>query len=94
MQPTEDLESVIQKLSVFGPIQSITHHGRQTAIVVFENVVSACNAMNAFQSRVPGTMFHCSWQHRFMSKDVRFPITHSLCKLLELILYVCFYFFL
>ncbi|XP_011365379.1 uncharacterized protein C6orf201 homolog [Pteropus medius] len=71
MQPTEDLRSVIQKLSVFGPIRSVDLCGRQSAIVVFENMTSACNAVSAFQSRIPGTMFHCSWQQRFMSKDVR-----------------------
>lgn len=69
MQPTEDLQSVIQRLSVFGPIKSVTLCGRQSAIVVFEDMISACNAVNAFQSRAPGTMFQCSWQQRFMSKD-------------------------
>ncbi|VTJ89673.1 Hypothetical predicted protein, partial [Marmota monax] len=69
MQPTEDLKSVIQRMSMFGPIQSVTACGRQSAVVVFKNVTSACKAVNAFQSRIPGTMFHCSWQHRFMSKD-------------------------
>ncbi|KAM9665297.1 testis expressed protein 56-like [Trichechus inunguis] len=75
LQPTEDLQSVIQRLSVFGPIQSFTLCGRQSAIVVFKDMTSACNAVNAFQSRSPGTPFHCSWHQRFMSKDVRL-----LCK--------------
>nr|XP_019607912.1 PREDICTED: uncharacterized protein C6orf201 homolog [Rhinolophus sinicus] len=78
MQPTEDLRSVIQKLSVFGPIKSVNLCGRQSAIVEFESMTSACNAMNAFQSRAPGTMFQCSWQQRLMSKDVRLPITKNL----------------
>ncbi|EFB16290.1 hypothetical protein PANDA_013580, partial [Ailuropoda melanoleuca] len=69
MQLTEDLQSVIQRLSVFGPIKSVTLCGRQSAIVVFKDMTSACNAVNAFQSRTPGTMFQCSWQQRFMSKD-------------------------
>ncbi|KAK1339675.1 hypothetical protein QTO34_018229 [Cnephaeus nilssonii] len=71
MKPTEDLQSVIQKLSVFGPIKSVSLCGRQSAIVVFENMTSACHAVSAFKSRTPGTMVHCSWQHQFMSKDVR-----------------------
>nr|BAB63139.1 hypothetical protein [Macaca fascicularis] len=69
MQPTEDLKSVICRLSAFGPIQSVTVCGRQSAIVAFKDMTSACNAVNAFQSRTPGTMFQCSWQQRFMSKD-------------------------
>ncbi|XP_030784769.1 uncharacterized protein C6orf201 homolog [Rhinopithecus roxellana] len=69
MQPTEDLKSVICRLSAFGPIQSVTVCGRQSAIVAFKDMTSACNAVSAFQSRTPGTMFQCSWQQRFMSKD-------------------------
>ncbi|XP_007933577.1 uncharacterized protein C6orf201 homolog [Orycteropus afer afer] len=79
LQPTENLQSVIQKLSVFGPIQSFAHCGRQSATVVFKDTTSACNAVNAFQSRIPGTQFRCSWQQRFMSKDVR--ITYKFLKL-------------
>lgn len=73
-QPAEDLHSVIQKLSVFGPIRSVSLCGRQSAIVVFENMTSACNAVSAFQSRTPDTTVHCSWQHQFMSKDVKVPL--------------------
>lgn len=71
MQPTEDLKSVVSRLAVFGPIQSVTACGRQSAIVVYEDMISACHAVNAFQSRAPGTMFQCSWKQRFLSKDVR-----------------------
>jgi hypothetical protein len=71
MQPTEDLKSVVQRLSAFGPIRSVTPCGRQGAIVVFKDITSACKAVNAFQSRTTGTMFQCSWQHLFMAKDVR-----------------------
>ncbi|KAG3288742.1 testis expressed protein 56 [Ictidomys tridecemlineatus] len=85
MQPTEDLKSVIQRMSMFGPIQSVTTCGRQSAVVVFKNVTSACKAVNAFQSRIPGTMFHCSWQHRFMSKDVRLSSSNNLREFLKLV---------
>lgn len=71
MQPTENLESVTQKLSLFGPIQSVTPCGRQSAVVVFEDIVAACKAVNAFGSRTSGTVFLCSWKQQFMSKDVR-----------------------
>ncbi|XP_037375014.1 testis expressed protein 56-like isoform X2 [Talpa occidentalis] len=71
MQPTEDIESVTQKLSQFGPIQSVTLCGRQSAIVVYKNIVSASNAVNAFKSRVPGTMFQCFWKQPFMSRDIK-----------------------
>nr|XP_036301028.1 uncharacterized protein C6orf201 homolog [Pipistrellus kuhlii] len=74
MQPTEDLKSIIQKLSVFGPIKSVSLCGRQSAIVVFENMTSACNAVSAYHSKKPGTMLHCCWKHRFMSKGVRFHL--------------------
>ncbi|XP_039078679.1 uncharacterized protein C6orf201 homolog isoform X1 [Hyaena hyaena] len=77
MQPTEDLQSVIQRLSVFGPIKSVTFFGRQSATVVFQDMTSACNAVNAFQSRTPGTMFQCSWQQRFMSKDKTFSRSYT-----------------
>ncbi|KAM5268587.1 testis expressed protein 56-like [Hipposideros larvatus] len=87
MKLTEDLRSVIQKLSVFGPIKSVNLCGRQSAIVEFENVTSACNAVSAFQSRAPGTMFQCSWQQRLMSKDVRLSVTKNLCKLLKFVLH-------
>lgn len=74
MRPTEDLQSVIQKLSNFGPIRSVRLCGLHSAIVVFENTTSACNAMSAFHSRTPGTMVQCSWQQPFMSKVVRVPL--------------------
>uniref|UniRef100_A0A287B0D2 RRM domain-containing protein n=1 Tax=Sus scrofa TaxID=9823 RepID=A0A287B0D2_PIG len=73
MRPAEDLDSVTQKLAVFGPIKSVTLCGRQSAVVVFEDTVSACHAVTAFQSRVPGTMFRCAWQQRFMAKDMSLP---------------------
>ncbi|XP_035150933.3 testis expressed protein 56 isoform X4 [Callithrix jacchus] len=44
MQPTEDLKSVICRLSAFGPIQSVTVCGCQSAIVTFKDMTSACNA--------------------------------------------------
>ncbi|XP_070100960.1 testis expressed protein 56 isoform X3 [Equus caballus] len=77
MQPSEDLESITERLSVFGPIQSVTLCGRQSAVVVFEDTISACNAVNALQSRIPGTMFQCSWQQRFMSKDKAYSRNHT-----------------
>ncbi|ELK28239.1 hypothetical protein MDA_GLEAN10009291 [Myotis davidii] len=77
MKPTEDLQSVIQKLSNFGPIKSVSLCGQQSAIVVFENTTSACNAVSAFHSRTPGTMVQCSWQQPFMSKVVRIPLPET-----------------
>lgn len=77
MQPTEDLASVTQRLSVFGPIESVTLCGRQSAVVVFKHMVSACNAVSEFQSRAPGSMFQCAWQQRFMSRELRLPPTKS-----------------
>ncbi|KAK2497673.1 hypothetical protein MC885_001030 [Smutsia gigantea] len=84
MKPAEDLQSVIQRLSVFGPTESVRLCGRQSAVVVFKDMISACNAVNAFQSRVPGTMFQCSWQQRFTSKDIRPLLPKNPCKFLKL----------
>ncbi|XP_055426477.1 testis expressed protein 56-like [Bubalus kerabau] len=77
MRPTEDLASVTQRLAVFGPIESVTLCGRQSAVVVFRHMVSACNAVSAFQSRAPGSMFQCAWQQQFMSRELRLPPTRS-----------------
>ncbi|XP_050999187.1 uncharacterized protein C6orf201 homolog [Acomys russatus] len=68
MGPTADLKSVIQRLSEFGPITSVTPCGRQSAIVVFKDMTSACKAVNAFHRISVGTMLQCSWKQRFMSK--------------------------
>uniref|UniRef100_A0A8C3WHG8 RRM domain-containing protein n=1 Tax=Catagonus wagneri TaxID=51154 RepID=A0A8C3WHG8_9CETA len=76
MQPAEDLDSVARRLAVFGPIKSVTLCGRQSAVVAFEDTVSACHAVAAFQGRVPGTMFQCAWQQPFMAKDVSLPRPH------------------
>ncbi|XP_041488568.1 uncharacterized protein C6orf201 homolog [Microtus oregoni] len=69
MQPAEDLKSGIQRLSVLGPIVSVTPCGYQSAVVVFKDTTSACKAVSAFPTMSAGTMFQCSWQHRFMSKN-------------------------
>ncbi|XP_040611750.1 uncharacterized protein C6orf201 homolog isoform X2 [Mesocricetus auratus] len=68
LKPAEDFKSVIQRLSALGPIISATPCGRQSAIVVFKDTSSACRAVSAFHTISAGTMFQCSWQHRFMSK--------------------------
>lgn len=83
MQPTEDLKSVMSKLSVFGPIQSVTPCGRQSATVVYQDMISACRAVSAFQSQVPGTMFQCSWKQRFLSKNVRPSVAKMLRECLK-----------
>ncbi|XP_068850312.1 testis expressed protein 56-like [Capricornis sumatraensis] len=75
MRPIEDLASVTQRLSVFGPIESVTLCGRQSAVVVFKHVVSACNAVSALQSRAPGSLFQCAWQQPFMSRELTLPLT-------------------
>ncbi|NP_001013907.1 testis expressed protein 56 [Rattus norvegicus] len=69
LQPSEDLKSVIQRLSALGPIISVTPCGRESAVVVFRDAASACKAVSAFQTMSADSMFHCSWQHRFMSKN-------------------------
>lgn len=74
MQPAQDLASVTQQLAMFGPIQAVTACGKQSAIVVFGDVSSACRAVSAFHNKALGTELQCSWQQPFMAKDVRFSI--------------------
>lgn len=81
MRPIEDLASVTQRLSVFGPIESVTLCGRQSAVVVFKHMVSACNAVSALQSRAPGSLFQCAWQQPFMSRELTLPLTKGPQKL-------------
>uniref|UniRef100_H0X573 RRM domain-containing protein n=2 Tax=Otolemur garnettii TaxID=30611 RepID=H0X573_OTOGA len=69
VKATEDFKSVIYRLSAFGTIQSVTMCGKQTAIVAFKDIISACHAVRAFRSRTPGTMIQCSWQQKFLRKD-------------------------
>uniref|UniRef100_A0A8C2UUH5 RRM domain-containing protein n=1 Tax=Chinchilla lanigera TaxID=34839 RepID=A0A8C2UUH5_CHILA len=76
-QPHEDLKSVMDQLAAFGPIQSVTTSGRQSAIVVFRDTDAACKAVSAFHNKAPGTMLHCSWQQRFMSKDRAYSEKHT-----------------
>ncbi|XP_012872071.1 PREDICTED: uncharacterized protein C6orf201 homolog [Dipodomys ordii] len=82
MQPIEDLRSVVRKLSMFGPIRTVTPCGRQSAILVYEDLTSACRAVSAFYSRIPGTMFNCSWQQRFMTKDLKLAMEKGTRKLI------------
>lgn len=70
VKSTDDLRAIVQRLSAFGPVRSVALCGRQSAVVVFEGTVSACNAVSAFPRRTPDTVFQCSWQQRLMSRDV------------------------
>ncbi|XP_044860015.1 uncharacterized protein C6orf201 homolog [Mauremys mutica] len=63
-----DYHSVIQELSRFGAIESVTPSGRQTAVVIFKDIISACKAMNAFPANNPGRRIQCVWHHKFMSE--------------------------
>ncbi|XP_053458013.1 testis expressed protein 56-like [Nycticebus coucang] len=72
VKATEDLKLVIYRLSAFGTIQSVTVCGQQTAIVAYKDIISACNAVSAFGSRIPGTMIQCSWQQKFLRQDISY----------------------
>uniref|UniRef100_A0A674J328 RRM domain-containing protein n=1 Tax=Terrapene triunguis TaxID=2587831 RepID=A0A674J328_9SAUR len=71
-----DYHSVIQELSRFGAIESVTPSGRQTAVVIFKDIISACKAMNAFPANDPGRRIQCVWHHKFMS-EYRMSAQHS-----------------
>ncbi|KAG6925289.1 chromosome 6 orf 201, partial [Chelydra serpentina] len=68
MLASYDYHSVIQELSRFGAIESVTPSGRQTAIVIFKDIISACKAMNAFPANNPSRRIQCVWHHKFMSE--------------------------
>ncbi|XP_054984749.1 testis expressed protein 56-like [Sorex araneus] len=58
---------------MFGPIRSVRRYGRDSAVVVFEDLGSACRAMSAFENRVPDRGLLCAWHPRFMSRAVKVP---------------------
>ncbi|XP_038626265.1 uncharacterized protein C6orf201 homolog [Tachyglossus aculeatus] len=68
MKPKQDHQTATRKLSQFGPLESITTLGQQTALVVFKEMVSACRAVSTFPADDPGTSFQCSWHHKFMNQ--------------------------
>ncbi|XP_003497531.1 uncharacterized protein C6orf201 homolog [Cricetulus griseus] len=78
LKQTEDFNSVVKRLSAIGPIISATPCGRESVVVVFKDISSACKAVNAFPAISASTMFQCSWQHQFMSKKVRLSIAKNL----------------
>ncbi|XP_033010535.1 uncharacterized protein C6orf201 homolog [Lacerta agilis] len=66
-----DRQSVIQELKKFGDIESVTPFGRQTVIVVFKEICSACKAVSAFPPECSEGGIRCFWHHKFMSKYKR-----------------------
>lgn len=63
-----DEKSVIQELKKFGDIESVTPFGRQTVVVIFKEIRSACKVIRAFPPSGPERSMRCFWYHRFMSK--------------------------
>ncbi|XP_077209218.1 testis expressed protein 56-like [Paroedura picta] len=66
-----DQQSTVQELAKFGDIESVTSFGRQTIVVVFKEIRSACKAIRAFPPRGPNQNLQCVWHHKFMSKYKR-----------------------
>lgn len=56
---------------MFGPIRSVRRYGRDSAVVVFEELSSACRAMSAAETHVADRGLRCAWHPRFMSRHVR-----------------------
>ena len=63
-----DKKSVVQELTKFGEIESVTPFGRQTVVVIFKEIRSACKAISAFPPDGPERSMQCFWYHKFMSK--------------------------
>ncbi|XP_067323616.1 testis expressed protein 56-like [Anolis sagrei] len=68
MSTQYDQKSVLRELEKFGEIESVTPFGRQTVIVAFREIRSACKAMRAFPPNGPERNMRCFWHHKFMSK--------------------------
>uniref|UniRef100_A0A8C8RMG5 RRM domain-containing protein n=1 Tax=Pelusios castaneus TaxID=367368 RepID=A0A8C8RMG5_9SAUR len=84
MLASYDYHSVIQELKRFGALESVTPFGRQTAVVTFKDITSACKAVNAFPANNPGRRIQCVWHHKFMSeykmsghRKIKLTIQHS-----------------
>ncbi|XP_049620854.1 uncharacterized protein C6orf201 homolog [Suncus etruscus] len=73
LMTTENQHSTFQHLSMFGPIESTTICGRQSALVVFKDLSSACRAVSAFQDCGWEAPIQCHWLHPFLSRPVRLP---------------------
>ncbi|XP_070603283.1 testis expressed protein 56-like [Erythrolamprus reginae] len=63
-----DQQSTIQELVNFGDIESLTPCGRQSLIVTFKEIRSACKAVSAFPPNGPHRQLQCFWHHKCMSK--------------------------
>lgn len=63
-----DQQSTIQELANFGDIESLIPCGRQTVIVTFKEIRSACKAVSAFPPNGPNRQLQCFWHHKFMSQ--------------------------
>ncbi|XP_015670790.1 uncharacterized protein C6orf201 homolog [Protobothrops mucrosquamatus] len=63
-----DHQSAVQELANFGDIESLIPCGRQTVIVTFKEIHSACKAVSAFPPNGPNRHLQCIWHHKFMSK--------------------------
>ncbi|XP_062833773.1 testis expressed protein 56-like [Anolis carolinensis] len=68
MSTQYDQKSVLRELAKFGEIESVTPFGRQTVVVTFREIRSACKAMRAFPPNGPERNMRCFWHHKFMSK--------------------------
>ncbi|XP_074064738.1 testis expressed protein 56-like [Macrotis lagotis] len=76
MRPQMNQESVTEELSIFGPIESVTTLGRRSALIIYENIISACRAVSAFPAEIEDARLQCFWYHKFMTK-------YRLCKQLQ-----------
>ncbi|XP_068959662.1 testis expressed protein 56-like [Petaurus breviceps papuanus] len=76
MKPSMKENLVTEELLVFGPIESVTTLGRQSALIIYEDIISACRAVSAFPANNEGRRLQCCWYHKFMAK-------YKTCKQLQ-----------
>lgn len=61
-------QSVVQELKKFGDIESVMPFGRQTVVIVFKEIRSACKAIRAFPPHGSSQNLQCAWHYKFMSR--------------------------
>nr|XP_014352520.1 PREDICTED: uncharacterized protein C6orf201 homolog [Latimeria chalumnae] len=66
-----DQQALIQELSIFGEVESVTLFGRRSAQVVFRDITSACKAVKAYSISTPDTTIYCFWYYNFMMSKYR-----------------------
>ncbi|XP_007488082.1 testis expressed protein 56 [Monodelphis domestica] len=72
LRPSLTQEMVTEVLLVFGPIESVTSMGQRSALIIFENIISASRAVSAFPHDGILNRIKCIWFYKYMAKDRKY----------------------